>query len=79
MPRELQLGLDWRGFRVPPYEGGLMDQPIGLMDKIRACLNIYDAMNVYHKAEDSVKWARENPELWQIASNVLSARSKGEI
>lgn len=43
-PPELKAAWDAETFGIPPVSGGREDQPAGLLDKMRKCMNIYNAL-----------------------------------
>ena len=43
-PPELKMAWDAEMFSVPPFAGSRADQPAGLLDKMRKCVNVYNAM-----------------------------------
>ena len=48
----------------------MLDQPAGVMAKMAYLDGIYRATNGYYSANDSVKWAEANPELWELYAKV---------
>lgn len=64
-PPELMIGLDWLKFHTPPRAGGLRDQPIRLMQRMKIALNTYQCVKTYRSASclsDKAfgEWASEN-------------------
>lgn len=55
-----------------------MDQPAGLMRKIRQVLNVYHAFKMYQeggkRAGEAAKWKREHEDAWNIVSEVDKLR-----
>lgn len=80
MPRLLELALECEEYRALPYSGGVMEQPAGLMRKLRQVSNIYRAFNAYEKEGkkpgESAKWKNEHEEVWEIVSQVNELREK---
>jgi hypothetical protein len=82
MPSLLELGLDCEHFHALPRAGGLLDQPAGLMRKIRQVMNVYHAVKLYEqqgtKAGEMATWRSENQEVWQIVSDINELRENYE-
>mgnify|MGYP000974174965 FL=1 len=80
MPRLLELALECEEYRVLPYSGGVMEQPAGLMRKLRQVGNVYRAFVAYEregkKPGKSAKWKRENEGVWDIVNEVERLRAK---
>lgn len=80
MPRLLELALECEEYRALPYSGGVMEQPAGLMRKLRQVSNIYRAFKAYEKEGkkpgESAKWKNEHEEVWDIVSQVNELREK---
>ncbi len=68
--------MDWLEFHTPPYAGGLADQPIQLMRKIRTALSTYQTINAYRTASSSLtaegfsKYCNQNPQLMTFMQQV---------
>jgi len=43
-PPELKMAWDADAFGIPPYKGSRAEQPAGLLDKMRKCMNVYNAV-----------------------------------
>jgi len=80
LPKLLELALECEEYRALPYSGGVMDQPAGLMKKMRQCNNVYQAFKAYKrdgkKAGEAAKWKREHDDAWEIVSQVNGLRVK---
>lgn len=78
-PRELSLAQEFRRWGLPPRAGGLLDQPAGLLDRIYAAEQVYQAFAEYgahgHKPGQMAKWKKEHPDLWNTVETVRSMRS----
>lgn len=48
-PDELAIWQDWQFFGLPPEGGGQADQPAGLLKRIRALLDVVEAVQVYQR------------------------------
>ena len=49
MPRLLELALECEEYQSLPYSGGVMDQPAGLLRKLRQVGNVYRAFREYER------------------------------
>ena len=82
MPFLLELGVDCEHYHTLPRSGGLLDQPAGLMRKIRQVLNVYHAVKLYEqqgvKAGEMARWRSENQDVWQIVSDINELREQYE-
>jgi len=80
MPALLELALNCENYRALPYSGGVMEQPAGLLRKMRQVRNVYEAIKLYkaegNKPGESAKWKREHEEVWDIVDQVEKLRAK---
>ena len=80
MPRLLELALECEEYRALPYSGGVMDQPAGLLRKMRQVNNVYQTFKVYqqegNRPGETAKWKREHSDMWNIVSQVEKLRTK---
>lgn len=78
MPALLELAVNCENYRALPYSGGVMDQPAGLLRKMRQVNNVYEAVRIYkregNKPGESAKWKREHEEVWDIVDQVEKLR-----
>jgi hypothetical protein len=76
----LELALNCEEYRALPYSGGVMDQPAGLLRKMRQVNNVYQTFKVYqqegNKPGETAKWKREHEDMWNIVSQVEKLRAK---
>ncbi len=73
-PQELEWGNNWLSFHTPYYAGGQVDQPAGMMRKMRTALNLSRALKGYYQSlhvGQSQKWINDNSELWGTVSWAL--------
>ena len=79
LPKILRLARDCENFSALPRIGGILDQPAGLLMKIRVAMNVYRAYTAYErdgkKAGEMAKWKMENADLWEIVSDVERLRN----
>jgi hypothetical protein len=80
MPRLLELALECEEYRALPYSGGVMEQPAGLMRKLRQVGNVYRAIKTYerdgNKPGEAAKWKGEHEDIWEIVNQVNELRAK---
>ena len=80
MPALLELALNCENYRALPYSGGVMEQPAGLLRKMRQVQNVYEAFRLYkkegNKPGEIAKWKRENESVWDIVNQVERLRAK---
>lgn len=80
MPALLELALNCETYRSLPYSGGVMEQPAGLLRKMRQVNNVYDAFKIYkrdgNKPGETAKWKREHEDIWDIVDQVEKLRAK---
>ncbi len=80
MPDLLELSLNCENYRALPYSGGVMEQPAGLLRKMRKVNNVYQSFKVYqqegNKPGEAAKWKREHEDIWDIVSQVEELREK---
>ena len=80
MPALLELALNCETYRSLPYSGGVMEQPAGLLRKMRQVRNVYEAIKLYkaegNKPGESAKWKREHEDVWNIVDQVERLRAK---
>ena len=80
MPPLLELALNCESYRALPYSGGVMDQPAGLLRKMRQVQNIYEAVKLYkregNKPGKAAKWKREHEDVWDIVDQVEKLRKE---
>ena len=72
------LALDCEKYQALPYEGGVMEQPAGLLRKMRKVVNVFRAYSLYqshgNKPGEIAKWKRENKAIWDIIEWVEELR-----
>jgi len=78
MPYLLGLGLDCEQYRALPLGGGILDQPAGMMKKIRQVLNVYHAYKLYlrdgKKPGEQAKWKHAHEDIWDVISEIERLR-----
>jgi len=80
MPRLLELSLSCEEYHALPFSGGVMEQPAGLMRKLRQVGNVYRAFQIYknewQKPGETAKWKREHEQVWNIVQEVNELREQ---
>ena len=80
LPKLLELALECEEYRALPYSGGVLDQPAGLLRKMRQVNNVYRAHQAYKKdgkkPGESAKWKNEHADVWEIVSQVDGLRKR---
>ena len=80
MPRLLELALECEEYQSLPSSGGVMEQPAGLLRKMRQVNNVYQTFKVYqqegNRPGETAKWKREHEDMWDIVSQVEKLRTK---
>jgi hypothetical protein len=59
-----------------PYSGGLLDQPAGLMKRMKIAKNIYNAFTGMHAAEDKAEWQEHNPGEWKLVQDIWNMKDE---
>ena len=77
-PLELKYALQSYKHGGLPNSGGLRDQPAGLMLRMSAAYNVWNAHSSYKSAQFNPEWIKSNPGLMQIIGEVASLRAKLE-
>jgi hypothetical protein len=76
-PQEIELMNDCQAFHALPEPGGILDQPAGLLRRLRILSNVYHAHQLYknfpggHMAE----FAHQHPDEWQTVQKVMEMRA----
>jgi hypothetical protein len=82
-PLELEYAFQSKEYSgALPNAGGLRNQPVTLLTRMRVCLNVYNAMTEYMAAEQSTDWTQKNHTQWEIVvmvMNLRAKRDKGEL
>ena len=78
MPAELELALQSQQWGALPEGGGLLDQPLGLLARMSAALNVY---NAFRSERDRGKatlteWTQRNPSAWRTFATIEKMRRK---
>ena len=76
MPAELELGLQCERWGALPEAGGLLDQPLGLMARLAAAVNVYKAFKSEQQRGKMTltDWSNSNPAAWQTMARIEKMR-----
>lgn len=75
-PPDLKMAMMCSRWNCLPYEGGLMDQPAGMIARMSVVKNIYDACKARMSYRDKegqtnvVEWGNNNPEAAEMLARV---------
>lgn len=80
-PRLLELGMECAQYNNSlPVSGGVLDQPAGLISKLRQVMNVFHAVKMYSRDGKEpgamAKWRSEHENLWNIVSEIDALREK---
>jgi len=73
-PPELALAFACQNWKCLPHEGGYLDQPAGMMRKLTAAVNVYNAFTGFKNAENGAEWAKNNPQYPELIKQVERIR-----
>ena len=76
MPAELELALQCERWGALPEPGGLLDQPMGLLARMSAALNVYNALKSEQQRGKATltEWSRSNPAAWHVVARIEKMR-----
>jgi len=77
-PIELKYVLQSQSYGGLPNDGGLRNQPAGLMIRMSAVYNVWTAFSKFKSAGFNPDWITNNSELWEIITEVELLKSKIE-
>jgi len=61
-----------------PNEGGLLDQPAGVVLRMGIAESVYNAIRAWKSAIDWGKWSAQNPDQWGVVQSVIELRKASE-
>jgi hypothetical protein len=74
-PPELVLAWDVKRWGVLPDQGGIRDQRLGDLNRMRAALNAYNVMRDFRDTKLTwVEWMAQNPEGGRLVREVVKAQ-----
>ena len=78
MPADLELALHCERWNALPEAGGLLDQPLGLVSRMTALLNIYRAMSAEQNRGNMslVEFSKSNPDSYKIMIKIHNLRQE---
>lgn len=76
-PPELRLMWECQDFPgTLPYPGALLDQPAGLVKRMRACQSFWLTLASFRHAKSWSQWQASNSEGWKLISAIERLRKK---
>jgi len=75
-PPELELAWQCDRWHVLPHDGGLVDQPAGLLRRMSTLSSVYQTMRSWHerKAGSEAQWKDEHPRGWELMRHIEQLR-----
>ena len=76
MPAELELALICERWQALPNPGGVLDQPLGLLQRMSTALSVYRAIqSEANRGEMSlVEWSKHYPDTWRVLVSIEKLR-----
>lgn len=72
------LAWDVKRWGVLPEAGGLRDQRVADLMRMRATMNVYDVMVDFRRTQMTwVEWMAQNPEAAELVGDIILARKAG--
>jgi len=75
-PEALKYAFQAEAYKTLPNNGGLRDQPVGLMTQMKVCMNVYNAVKGYLGSNMSIDWIQRNQELYGIFNIVQQIKKE---
>lgn len=78
-PPELVLYWECQTFHALPEPGGLLDQPAGLVGKMRACANAYELWQAWKAVspKEAGKFIKANKKRWETIQKIMEWQTDG--
>ena len=73
-PEELQMAWDCQQWHSLPETGGLLDQPAGIVSRMNAVLNVYNAFKSRQDVDNNADWTEKYPRAWKIVAHIERMR-----
>jgi len=73
-PPELALAWQCRAWGALPNAGGILDQPAGLLERMRQAEAVYAAMRAWLASDRSAAWRNEHKDVWNIVKRIEALR-----
>jgi hypothetical protein len=70
-PRELTIGQQCLAWGTLPRNGGYLDQPVRLMNRMTVLLNIYNSTKAWVLSNDWADFARRHPDDWKLVQDLI--------
>jgi len=72
--------LDCERYHALPYSGGVLDQPAGMLRRMREVVTVYEAFiakkNSGSKAGEWAKWRKENEAMYHVIEDINRLRKQ---
>jgi hypothetical protein len=80
MPAELRLALLCERWDSLPEDGGIMNQPVGLLTRMGTLLNVYHVMRGEQNRGDMdlASWSRANPDAYKVFIKIHKMQTEDE-
>jgi len=75
-PRELTWALRSERWGLPSG-GGWLDEHAGLVDRMTAALNVYQAFRAYADRKDEASFSMQNPGAWRLVIDIQQQMQNG--
>lgn len=75
-PVELEFAWNARAYGALPEAGGQLDQPAGLLKRMRMAENVYDAWSAWKRSGSKAdEFIKNQPAAWKIVKMILKERN----
>ena len=74
-PPELSLAFNCQKWGVLPDAGGLRDQRAGIVNRMTAAMNVYEAYSALARSKSLKEWQRNNPAQYALWAKVEEMRN----
>jgi len=75
-PIELKYAWQAHSYNTLPNAGGLRDQPAGLLLRMAASYNAWNAIVQFKSANFDPKWIKNHSDQWQIITEIEKLRAE---
>lgn len=77
---ELALAFDCERYHQLPYSGGVLEQPAGLLQRVRAVANVYNAVRNYlregKRPGEEANWKKNHRDEWDVIKHINELRKR---
>ena len=75
-PPELRLAWDCDRWHTLPQAGGVLDQPAGLLERMRQADAVYTAWRLWLASDQSAAWRNDHKETWTIVRQIEALKRR---